>query len=601
MIRSRWVRLTNGLLLIAAIAGAVFVWSFKNEAKDRLAALGPEAPVLNANGTTYRDLNKNGTLDPYENPDATLEDRVSDLVSQMTLEEKAGAMFITMSGITSTGEPQDAPEFNGDPFGIILPVALGTNAEMLVDKHMNSFNIVNPWSANVLARHNNLLQKRAERTRLGIPVTIASDPRHSGEFNPGAVIATPAFSTWPGPLGLAAIGDTALVQRFGDIARQEYLATGIRLALHPMADLATEPRWGRSNGTFGEDAHLSAALTKAYVAGFQGDSLDRNSVACMTKHFSGGGPQKDGEDAHFGYGRDQVYPGNNFDYHVIPFTDGALPAGTAQIMPYYGIPVGQTNEEVAFAFNKPIITGLLRDSLGFDGVICTDWNLITTGFIGDARAWGVEHLSEKERVKKALDAGCDQFGGEACPRYIIELVNEGALSESRLDVSVARILRDKFRLGLFDDPFIDEAVADELTGTSTFRAEGLAAQQRSIVPLKNEGLLPLAEGKKVFVVGARETEAYARYATVVDDLEEADVVVYRIASPFDPRSDEFLESFFQQGRLWYNEEELAEILPVLKAKPSVVVAGLNRPAILTEIDAAATALLAECLGRGCRN
>ena len=120
------------------------------------------------------------------------------------------------------------------------------------------------------------------------------------------------------------------------------------LALHPMADLATEPRWGRANGTFGEDAYLSAMMTKAYVLGFQGDSLDSQSVACMTKHFSGGGPQKDGEDAHFPYGKDQVYPGNNFDYHVIPFTEGAFPAKTAQIMPYYGIPMGQTSEDVGF-------------------------------------------------------------------------------------------------------------------------------------------------------------------------------------------------------------------------------------------------------------
>ncbi|MFK8164726.1 MAG: glycoside hydrolase family 3 protein [Lewinella sp.] len=582
-----------GLLILAGIGIGIFLWSFNRTASKQLAELGPEAPTLTAGSVTYRDLNKNGSLDPYEDPTASLESRVQDLIGQMTLEEKAGAMFITMSGITSTGEPQDAPEFNGDPFGVILPIMMGTNAEMLVNKKMNSFNIVNAWPSAILARHNNQLQKRAERTRLGVPVTIASDPRHAGDFNPGAVIATPAFSAWPGPLGLAAIGDTALVERFGDIARQEYLATGIRLALHPMADLATEPRWGRANGTFGEDAQLSARMTKAYVKGFQGDSLSNASVACMTKHFSGGGPQKDGEDAHFGYGRDQAYPGNNFDYHVIPFVEGALPAGTAQIMPYYGIPLGQTEEDVAFAFNKSIITRLLRDSLGFDGVVCTDWNIITDGAMGAARAWGVEGLSEKERVKKVLEAGCDQFGGEACPDHIVQLVQEGALPESRIDESVARILRDKFRLGLFDDPFVDEAQAESLTGTSAFRAEGLEAQRRSMVQLKNEALLPLAAGTKVFVVGANDPAAYGQYGEVVTDVAAADVVIYRVATPFEPRNDEFLESFFQQGRLWFTEEELEEILPVLRAKPSVVIAGLVRPAILTEIDAEAKALLAD--------
>ncbi len=590
----KWLFLSIIALLVIAVIGiAIFLWRFNSAASDQLGTLGEEAPILTTGGVTYRDLNKNGSLDPYENPNAPLETRVQDLVGQMTLEEKAGTMFITMSGITSDGAPQDAPEFNGDPFGIILPIMMGTNAEMLVEKKMNSFNIVNPWPAEILARHNNLLQKRAERTRLGIPVTIASDPRHVGDFNPGASIGSKAFSVWPGPLGLAAIGDTALTQKFGDIARREYLATGIRLALHPMADLATEPRWGRGNGTFGEDAELSARMTKAYVLGFQGDSLDQNSVACMTKHFSGGGPQKDGEDAHFGYGAEQVYPGNNFDYHVIPFRDGALPAGTAQIMPYYGIPVGQTDEEVAFAFNKAVITRMLRDSLGFDGVICTDWNLVTDGGFGKARAWGVEDLSPQDRVKKVLDAGCDQFGGEACPVHIINLVNEGEIPESRLDESVARILRDKFRLGLFDDPYIEEDRADAGTATDEFVKAGLDAQRRSMVMLKNESLLPLKQGIKVFVVGAQDDKAYRNFATVVDAVEEADVVIYRIASPFDPRNDEFLESFFQQGRLWYNEEELAEILPVLKAKPSVVIAGLTRPAILTEIDAEAQALIAE--------
>jgi beta-glucosidase len=334
-------------------------------------------------------------------------------------------------------------------------------------------------------------------------------------------------------------------------------------------------------------------MTKAYVLGFQGDSLDQNSVACMTTHFSGGGPQKDGEDAHFPYGAEQVYPGDNFDYHVIPFQDGALPAGTAQIMPYYGIPVGQTEEDVAFAFNKAIITRLLRDSLGFEGVICTDWKIISDSGITKAAAWGVEELSEQERVKKVLNAGCDQFGGEACPEHIINLVNTGEVPESRIDESVARILKDKFRLGLFDNPYVDEATADAKTGTTAFRAEGLAAQRRSMVMLKNEAILPLKEGTKVFIVGAGDKAAYEKYGTIVEDLEAADVVIYRIGSPFDVRSDYFLESFFQQGRLWYNEEELAEILPVLKAKPSVVIASLVRPAILTEIDAEAKGLLAE--------
>ena len=157
---------------------------------------------------------------------------------------------------------------------------------------------------------------------------------------------------------------------------------GIRVALHPQIDLATEPRWARISGTFGEDAELTAALAVAYIEGFQGPQLGPNSVACMTKHFPGGGPQNEGLDPHFEFQRGQVYPGNNFDYHLIPF-EAAIAAGTASIMPYYGVPVDQTDENVAMSFNKAIITGLLREKYGYDGVVCTDWGLITGVQIGE--------------------------------------------------------------------------------------------------------------------------------------------------------------------------------------------------------------------------
>lgn len=198
----------------------------------------------------------------------------------------------------------------------------------------------------------------------------------------------------------------------------------------------------------------------------------------MTKHFSGGGPQEDGWDAHFASGKGQAYPGNNFDYHVIPFTEGAFKANTAQIMPYYGIPNGQTNEEVGFGFNKEIISGLLRDSLKFKGVVVTDWGLVSDMPVKEASAWGVEHLSEKERVKKILDAGCDMFGGESRTDLVLQLLEEGAISEKRLDVSLRRIFRDKFRLGLFDNPYVDTDNLD-VVGNPNFVAKGKEAQRKA--------------------------------------------------------------------------------------------------------------------------
>ncbi|BFP41500.1 glycoside hydrolase family 3 N-terminal domain-containing protein [Flavobacteriaceae bacterium GF1] len=581
------------VLSIIVVGAGIFYFTKKSASNKNMKLLGGEAAVLNEKGIRFRDLNKNGKLDVYENPTAPIEARVNDLVDQMTLEEKAGTMFVTMIGTTPKGEPMETPVLSTDPLVLMMSFALPSNSEMIARKKMNSFNILASLDAESMAKYANTIQKMAERTRLGIPITVATDPRHGTINNPGASLFTPAFSQWPSSLGLAATRDTLLVREFGDIARQEYRAVGIHLALHPMADLATEPRWARTNGTFGEDADLSAAMTKAYVLGFQGDSLQETSVACMTKHFSGGGPQKDGEDAHFPYGKEQVYPGNHFAYHVRPFTEGAFPAKTAQIMPYYGIPVGQTNEEVAFAFNKEIIGGLLRDSLNFKGVVCTDWNIITDSKIGEGRAWGVEDLSIKERVKKVLDAGCDQFGGEAIPGVIVELVNEGQIPERRLDVSVKRILRDKFRLGLFDDPYVDEAKAAQVAGKEAFKEKGLRAQQKAAVLLKNEGILPLKKGTRIYVSGVEDVDVYTSFGEVVSSPSEADVIIARIRTPFDPRNDSFLESFFHQGRLYYNDEELEEIQGLIQQKPSVVVANLERPAILTPIDEEAKAVMAD--------
>ena len=251
------------------------------------------APTLTENGHEFRDLNKNGRLDPYEDTRLPVEERVEDLLNQMTLAEKAGLMFHTMIGMNPDGTLQNGP-------GMMMPIF--TN-KMVVEQRMTHFNVLGVGAPKETTEWHNRLQALAESTRLGIPVTISSDPRHSFSNNPATSMFAGAFSQWPEPIGLGAIGDADLVEEFGDIARQEYAAIGIRVALHPMADLATEPRWGRINGTFGENAELSLKLTEAYVKGFQGESLGAESVACMTKHFPGGGPQMNGEDAHFHYGK----------------------------------------------------------------------------------------------------------------------------------------------------------------------------------------------------------------------------------------------------------------------------------------------------------
>lgn len=580
-----------GYILIAVVTLLLLIYLFlyikwNKVSKENLSLLGQEAPTLSVDSITFRDLNKNGTLDIYEDKTAQLEDRVTDLLSQMTLEEKAGSMFITMIGMNTDGSISEQPSAS-NPFSLFLE----SNSTLLAKKKMNHFNIIQSTTAEGMATWYNRIQKLAERTRLGIPVTLATDPRHAATDNIGASIPTPFFSKWPSALGLAASRDTLLVQNFGDIARQEYLALGIRLSLSPMADLATEPRWGRSNGTFGEDAFWSAAFTKAYINGFQGDSLSSKSVATMTKHFSGGGPQKDGEDAHFPYGKDQAYPGDNFDYHLIPFTEGAFPAKTAQIMPYYGVPVGQTSEEVGFGYNKEIITGLLRETYGFEGVVCTDWGLVSGNFVKPAAAFGVEELSEIERVQKILDAGNDMFGGEANPQWIIDLVKSGKISEARLDESLRRILRDKFKLGLFDQPYVS---MDGLSiiGNPDFIKAGEEAQRKSMVLLKNENqLLPLKKETLIYVEGL-DKELAKSFGTLVNRPEKADVILLQLEEPFDKRNDYLLERFFRQGRLYYTDKEKETYLNIIRKKPTVSIINFSRPPVIPEVTAASSALIA---------
>jgi len=579
--------------ILFAFFGGIARIRFRNSSKRHLAMLGPEAPILEVDGLRFRDLIKNGRLDVYEDYRRPVEERVEDLLAQMTLEEKVGMMFQPMITCTPEGDLVEAePDF-------AMPAP---TSEMIVGRHIRHFNTISAVEPRKMARWTNQIQKMAERTRLGIPVTISSDPRHSWQQNVGATIAAAGFSQWPVPLGLAATRDEELVREFGDIARQEYLAVGIRVALHPMADLATEPRWARLSGTFGEDAELTARMTVAYIKGFQGERLGPQSVSCMIKHFPGGGPQKDGLDPHFPYGREQVYPGNNFAYHLIPFERAFAETDVEQVMPYYGIPVSQTSEDVGMSFNKDIITGLLRQKYGFKGVICSDWMICETIKVFgvfkfmDSTSWGVEHLTPTERFHKALEAGVDQFGGQFQTHRILELVRAGKVSEARIDESVRRILRVKFKLGLFDNPYVDEDAAEQICGKPEFREKGKLAQRKSIVLLKNSDtpqgkVLPLKGRPKVYVENM-DKDVVSQYANVVETPQEADFAILRLRTPYRPMGKGFLEQLFHQGDLDFEEEEKARILRVLDAVPSIVDIYLERGAVIPEIAEHCAGLLA---------
>lgn len=530
-------------------------------------------------------------VDPtYRDASLPVEERVENLLGQMTLEEKAGLFFQTMISMSQDGGLAPADPMFGLP----------SNEEYVIGAGMTHFNVLGSApTAELMAQWHNALQELAASTRLGIPVTISTDPRHSFSDNPLAGMMAGPFSSWPESIGLAATRDEELVERFGDIARQEYTAVGIRVALHPQIDLATEPRWGRQVATFGEDPELTSRLGAAYIRGFQGAELGPDSVATMTKHFPGGGPQMDGEDAHFAYGREQVYPGGQFELHLKPF-EAAFEAGTSQIMPYYGMPVGTEYEEVGFGFNKSVITGLLRERYGFDGIVCTDWGLISDSEIMGqpfpARAWGVEHLSPRERMKKVIEAGADQFGGEAIPDLLIDLVRSGEISEERIDVSARRLLREKFVLGLFDAPFVDVEKAGRVVGSAAFREAGEAAQRASITVLTNRAsadgvpTLPLPAGSRLYVEGIDPAVA-GEYGTVVATPEEADYAIVRTHAPFEVRATTF-ENFFHQGSLDFTPEAVEHLHAIAATVPTIVDVHLDRPAILTPFVDAPAAIVA---------
>lgn len=554
---------------------------------------GPDT-LTAPDGTAFRDLDHDGAMARYEDPRRPVDERVADLLARMSLEDKAGLMFQTVLDVGEDGAPVETPHTMS-----ALPSTTGAIAGMRIT-HFNVHRLPEPRLA---ARWANAVQRIAAGTALGIPVTLSSDPRHAFSENPLAMLAAGSLSQWPDTLGLAAVGDPDLVRRFADAARREYRATGLAAALHPAVDLATEPRWARQLGTFGADAALTADLLAAYLEGFQGPGgvLGPDAVACTTKHFPGGGPQRDGEDPHFAYGREQVYPGGRYEEHLAPFRR-AVAAGTAAVMPYYGMPVGLELadgpvEEVGFGYNRRIVTGELRDRLGYDGVVVTDWGLVTDaelpgGTPFPARAWGVEHLSREERVLKVLDAGCDQFGGEECPELLVGLVRDGRLDEARLDVSVRRLLRVKFALGLFDAPYVDEDAAAATVGAPGLVAAGLRAQAESLVVLADRPdapLLPWAPGRRVYAEGMAADQV-ARLGEQVADPRDADVAVLRTAAPYTPRTGGFLEEYFHAGSLEFAPDEVARVLAVADAVPTLLDVYLERPAVLTPFAGRAAAL-----------
>jgi beta-glucosidase len=495
---------------------------------------------------------------------------------------------------------------------------LAANRALIDSAKVNSFITRLGGTPTELARQNNALQQIAESTRLGIPLTISTDPRHHFQYVLGASVQSGRFSQWPEPLGFAALDDTALTRQFADIARQEYRAVGIDETLSPQADLATEPRWSRINGTFGEDADIAARMVRAYVQGFQHGKhgVDSAGVMAVVKHWVGYGAAKLGYDSHNAYGRVAEFSGDDLDYHVKPFL-GAFAANVAAVMPTYSILEGATVngqplEQVGAGFNRQLLMDLLRGRYGFEGVIVTDWaitndcsalclNGMPPGqrptFANVAMPWGVEQLSKQERFVKAVNAGVDQFGGTEESQILVDAVRAGSLTEARLDESAYRILVPKFRLGLFENPYVDPDRASRTVGTAGFRELATRAQRRALVLLENKKrILPLkAKGKRVYLIRIDSAVAAKYGFIVVRDPAKADLAIARMNAPFETLHPGYVFGAMQhEGDLGFREgdTDLEAIRQISATVPTIVTVYLDRPAILTPVSALAAAVVA---------
>ena len=488
--------------------------------------------VLKVKGLNFKDLNRNGKLDPYEDWRLPVDERAADLASKMSVEQIAGLMLYSpqqsLPALPMGGGPAEGT-YGGKNFkeSTASSWQLTDQQRIFLGKnnvrHMLLGAIESPATA---ARWNNEVQGFTEGIGLGIPINTSSDPRHAAtgnsEFNSGS---GGAISLWPDGLGLAATFDPLTVKRFGEIAAREYRAMGISTALSPQIDLGTEPRWFRIFMTFGESPALTTDLAKAYIDGFQTsegtaeikDGWGYHSVNAMSKHWPGGGTVESGRDGHWAFGKYAVYPGKNFETHLKPFVEGALrldgkTGQSAAIMPYYTISYNQAKDGTNYGnnFSKYIITDLLRGKYGYDGVVCTDW-MVTADEgkrPGDfhGKPWGVEEKTEAERHYIGLMIGVDQFGGNSEVAPLLEAYRMGIkehgkkFMRKRMEQSAIRLLRSIFRIGLFENPYLNPQESEQIVGNPEFMQAGYDAQLKSIVMLKNKKqTLPLKDKKTVYI------------------------------------------------------------------------------------------------------
>ena len=488
-----------------------------------------KAGSIRQGGYLFKDLNKNDTLDPYEDWRLPVEERISNLISLMTLEEKVGLMFHPNIAVTPDGvikyDLTEAERLTNslvhNTMGVGQMQSYATAKSFIEEKNFRC--ILNNGIAEpkVFAQWSNSMQEIAEGTRLGIPIMFSTDPRHGATLSTH-VVGAQYFSQWPsteGQYGITTTRDTALMKRFGEVTAEEYRAVGLHMILGPQIDVTTEPRWGRNFGAFSESAELTAEMLNAFMEGAQGAFVGSDKILVMLKHWPGDGPTKGGKSDWL------VYPGNNFEYHLIPWKAG-IAKGALAVMGGYS---GTYHDTLAVNFSKYLSTDVLYNQLGFKGAICSDWKVI--GSRGALRP-DLVGMPVSDRYEMSINAGVDQFGAETVPEKIIGLVNEGKISEERINIAASRILQWHFKLGLFENPYVDAEAAETIVKSAKNQQAGFQAQLESIIMLSNDGTLPFSQSKEkpdLYISGIDKGIA-EKYGNIVANPAKADLAVLRLNS-----------------------------------------------------------------------
>ena len=551
--------------------------------------------IIEADGYQFIDLNGNGFLDVYEDWRLDADTRAADLVSQMTVREKIAQMQ----------HPTYLPRSDGKIAPYLEKYCSDYGIGMLLIRELNS--------VQTAAETMNAVQEYAEASRLGVPVLVSMDSVHGLSYVSGATVTGHN-------LALAATRDEELVTRLAEISRDEHIAIGVRMTLSPESDIASEPRWGRVMETFGEDPDLVTQMVRAQIVAFQNgeDGLNPDGIVACIKHFPGAGPQMDGKDT-----SPIVSDEETLQIHLQPYY-AAIEVNVGSVMPYYSVPLALDMENSAIG-SKAALQDLLREQMGFEGIIQTDWGMIWAIQEGLGTMTGEEVSDEEAIIIGVTQSRVDGIGGESIRLIdqMEELTAEGKIDEDILTAAATRIVKAKFELGVFENPYCDVDYAVSFVGNEEHTAVNLEAAKKAMTLLKNDGALPLTQdaGQNILVCGPRADDmaslvggwsseqegltiaaAIAAYAGdsdtvtyIADDVvaiaeaaKDADVVIVSVGEPS-----------YQHDPPWgYDTLEITssqqEILETVKANTNgqiiTVVTG-GRPYILTWCDENTNAIL----------